>query len=171
VDEQARSVVRKSSGRCTTGACGQKTVRRVVVGWTRLQRDGVGSGAACHELVCDNHIHLRCAIHPRDMPPVRACPLPIDLLGIDDGPHSSATPPLLVALSQPCPLGNPFTPHQRVTAVPRAAGQDARASRLAPRPARRRPLYRTPRLPGHALRLRPRPRPRARAGRSPQPHA
>jgi hypothetical protein len=32
VNEQARSVVHKSSGRCTTGACGQMMVRRVVVG-------------------------------------------------------------------------------------------------------------------------------------------
>jgi hypothetical protein len=48
-----QSVVHKSLGRCTTGACGRMTVWQVVVGWTRLQRDGVGSRAACHKLVCD----------------------------------------------------------------------------------------------------------------------
>jgi hypothetical protein len=53
VDEQVRSVVCKSLGRCMTGACGRTMVRRVVVGWTRLRRDGVGSGATCHKLVCD----------------------------------------------------------------------------------------------------------------------
>jgi hypothetical protein len=53
MNEQARSVVRKSSGRCTMGACGRTMVRRVVVGWTRLRRDRVRSRAACHELVCD----------------------------------------------------------------------------------------------------------------------
>jgi hypothetical protein len=47
-------VVRESLGRCAAGACGRTTVRQVVVGWTRLQRDGVGSGAACHELVRDS---------------------------------------------------------------------------------------------------------------------
>jgi hypothetical protein len=51
VDERARGVVRESLGRCAAGACGQTTVRRVVVGWTRLQRDGVGSGAACSETI------------------------------------------------------------------------------------------------------------------------
>jgi hypothetical protein len=47
-------VVRKSLGRCTTGACGRTMVRQVVVGWTRLQGDGVGSRATCHKLVCDS---------------------------------------------------------------------------------------------------------------------
>jgi hypothetical protein len=59
VDERARSVVRESSGRCAAGACGRTTVRRVVVGRTRLRRDGVGSGAACHELVRDSIPRLR----------------------------------------------------------------------------------------------------------------
>jgi hypothetical protein len=54
MDEQAQSVVHKSLGRCTTGACGRTAVWQVVVGWTRLQRDGVGSGAACHKLVHDS---------------------------------------------------------------------------------------------------------------------
>jgi hypothetical protein len=54
VDERARGVVCKSSGSCTTTACGRTVVRRVVVGWTRLRRDGVGSGAACHKLVRDS---------------------------------------------------------------------------------------------------------------------
>jgi hypothetical protein len=62
VDERVRSVVCKSSGRYKTSACGQTAVRQVVVDWTRLWRDGVGSGAACHELVCDSHdlshVHL-----------------------------------------------------------------------------------------------------------------
>jgi hypothetical protein len=54
MDERAQSVVRKSSGRCTTSACGRTVVWRVVVGRTRLRRDGVGSGAACHKLVHDS---------------------------------------------------------------------------------------------------------------------
>jgi hypothetical protein len=53
VDERARGVVRKCAGSCITSACGRTTVRRVVVGRTRLRKDGVGSGAACHELVRD----------------------------------------------------------------------------------------------------------------------
>jgi hypothetical protein len=59
VDERARSVVRKSSGSCAAGACGRTTVRRVVVGRTRLRSDGVESGAACHELVRDSIPRLR----------------------------------------------------------------------------------------------------------------
>jgi hypothetical protein len=59
MDEQARSVVHGSLGRCTTSACGWgwTAVWQVVVGWTRLRRDRVGSGAACHELVCDINPH------------------------------------------------------------------------------------------------------------------
>jgi hypothetical protein len=53
VEEQVRRVVCKSSGRCTMVVCGRTMVRRVVVGWARLQRGRVRSGAACHELVRD----------------------------------------------------------------------------------------------------------------------
>jgi hypothetical protein len=53
VDERARGVVRGRSGSCTTSACGWTEVWQVVVGRTRLRRDGVGSGAACHKLVRD----------------------------------------------------------------------------------------------------------------------
>jgi hypothetical protein len=53
VDGRARGVVCKRSGSCTTSACGRTEVQRVVVGRTRLRRDGVGSRAACHELVRD----------------------------------------------------------------------------------------------------------------------
>jgi hypothetical protein len=56
VDEQAQRVVCKSSGKCTSGACGWTTVWQVVVGWTRLWRDCIGSRAACHKLVCDNSL-------------------------------------------------------------------------------------------------------------------
>jgi hypothetical protein len=58
VDEQAQRVVCRSSGGCMLGACGWTEVWQVVVGWTKLWRDSVGSGAACHNLVCDNLPHF-----------------------------------------------------------------------------------------------------------------
>jgi hypothetical protein len=122
------------------------------------------SDQLCHYAL--HRARLRRAIHLRDAPRVRTCPLPIDLSGVDGGPRSSAMPPSPMALSQLCPLGDRFTPHLRLAAAPCAAGRDAHASGLAQRPARRRSSYRVPRLPGHALRLRPRARPGARARRA-----
>jgi hypothetical protein len=52
--EQAQSGVCRSLGRCMLSASGQTVVRWVVVGWTRLWGNSVGSGAACHNVVCDN---------------------------------------------------------------------------------------------------------------------
>jgi hypothetical protein len=65
MDEQLQSVVCRSLGRCTSSAHGQTAVWWMVVGQTRLQRDGVGSGAACHKLLCDSSF-LPAASQPHD---------------------------------------------------------------------------------------------------------
>jgi hypothetical protein len=51
--EQVQSRVCRSLGGCMPSAHGWTVVWWVVVCQISLQRDGVGSRATCHELVCD----------------------------------------------------------------------------------------------------------------------